>query len=582
MFFFPLIALWSIHYKQVIISNPLKEISYAKEIYNIKKIIICSIPIYIVACLTIFQNDSFLFQDQHPDFLFYVDFADGILKTGNENIFRESNVFFPELFSGCSPYHYFELWLNVIVNEVFGYSSLVSLCVVTYPILQVVCLIGVIELLGKQLKFRYLLVISFLFLFIEPIYFSFYETNELLKYYSGYVYTSVNLGAGRKLAPVLIFLILFLKLFLENYKKESFYVLAALPVVSVGTLPGIEMGLFCYILLLAIRERSLAKYIHLLMFIAIFSISYLLFYKINTIEILKSEIEGKNIISVVLREGLNWTIFKSFIFKFVFPFVRLLVYTLPYFLLLLLGTKKSDIVSHYKSETFEFSLLTFFILLSGAFSVSLAYELTDSGQLLCNLIPILTLWFIMIFSKWLSDKRKYVFLFILFLLNIYNAQFNYFQGRVNTEFFTKKYRQNLSDSFKHACVEEVQKIKKPRVAYLYENSKMAIEPRFELYYSPALFLEFSNENPESVCINNPKYINKSDKPEYFSFLWPLYIYSLDKKEMEYPELVEGFCKTYDFDFLLLEGNEVPPFLNGEIQLLEKDRATEYSFYKFIK
>ena len=190
--------------------------------------------------------------------------------------------------SGVSPYHYFELWLNGMISWMFNISNLKGIMLLTFPLLQTTAAIGIFELIKKHSvnqKNNFFLYLTFLIalIFIQPIYFWFYDHYELLKYHQGMVNSSI-FSFGRKYGAIFIFSILALDFFIDGKQKLGVISITALSILSIGILPGITFGIpiACAVLFFWNKKNNdLLKWAFIPL---ILGITILLFYKIFTVE----------------------------------------------------------------------------------------------------------------------------------------------------------------------------------------------------------------------------------------------------------------------------------------------------------
>lgn len=560
---------------KIIINNPFKRIDSQKELKSLLKLYAAALPLFIVASITFFQYDIFPYQMQHHDFFAYSKYGQGIFESGNENYFRESNILFPEKFNGLNPYHYFEIWLNIFLGNLFNVSYIKSLLLISFPLLQLSCLFGIIELIKsiahKKYKFIILLFFAFILIFIEPIYFEFYNNHELLKYHAGFCNTS-PLSFGRKYAAIFMFTILFFLLYSNKNKKEGFILLSSLPVLSIGLLPGICLGSALYFLLNILTKKNY-KYLFYLIYTIFFSSTILVFYKLNIIEFTQDVISEKNFISCILRDGGSIILLKKFTFLIIFPLLRTLLFLSPYLLILLFLLRKS-----LRPIDTELIKLIVLIIISGAIGAGLAFELPDSGQLITNCIPFLNILILYLFIKTLNISNIYPIVILLTLICSYNAINNYFYIKEMNNHYSN-YNYDYDNKFLNNCLEEIEETNDPLIGYIYNEKFSNIYPLLELYKSPGIPFEFSNNNPISICLNNPVNIDNSGYGSLYKKMWPFYIFSLKNNSLEYNELLTKFIKEFNVDYLLIQGLTIPSEIDQKLILLEHDKNSNFIFYK---
>ena len=108
--------------------------------------------------------DFFEFDLRYPwyDTCNYADLARGINETSIESI---KSTFF--LFSSdysIDLYHYFDLWITIIIHKITSHNFLTSITLVTYPLLMSIFFTGVLQILGSFYYNKY----TYLLLFLVP------------------------------------------------------------------------------------------------------------------------------------------------------------------------------------------------------------------------------------------------------------------------------------------------------------------------------------------------------------------------------------------------------------------------------
>ncbi|HKR06961.1 MAG TPA: hypothetical protein VJY62_20155, partial [Bacteroidia bacterium] len=196
------------------------------------------------------SDQPFPFAVPHFDHTDYSTISQFLNLTGQENAFRESNLY-DDIFKGLIPYHYFELWLNAAVAKCFGllYSS--SLLLVIYPLFYFLFYIGVNALwegFGKITFYKK--IFSFLFLFSGAFCFPFYEKLPFVnQYFWGLVVKSYPIEfLAKKMICIYVFAIPAFLCMKRKYFSTGFLFLLCIPVVFAAAAPGIFVGSFVFIL----------------------------------------------------------------------------------------------------------------------------------------------------------------------------------------------------------------------------------------------------------------------------------------------------------------------------------------------
>ncbi len=574
----PIVSLIYIHRSSFNLANPLPHINVRAELFEILKLAVIAIPLFIFAAIPFFKMGEFMFEPQHFDFKVYSTISQSFWQAGNENYFGESNMFFPDKFQGLNPYHYFEIYVNTIVGTLFRTSYLNSLILIAFPLLQLVCIVGIIELLNtvldKKRSIVWLAFMAFVLILVQPIFNDFYNKIELFNYSTGITNASI-IGFGRKYSPVFMFSILFLLEYGRNNRKTAFIILSMLPLLSIGLLPGVTLGLIIFFGYKFLTTKDM-QYAFGICYICGLSFLILFFYKINAIPFTESLVSEENFIQIILSEGVSITLLKQFFFKMAFPFIRVAAFTSPY-LILIFALYKIYHLNVSKRDK-DLVILTILILLSGALGAGIAYNLPDAGQLLINCLPLMNLILIYFLIKSGLKHSSLFLVAFLVLASAYNVKNNYDYILFKNMSNENRFHHNLSDAFMNECVNEIKNIPTPKIAYLYNDPNIQINPRIERFKNPGLFFSFSNSNPLVTCINDPASIDTRRLGGYFKYMWPLYIYGEDH-DMPHDDLMLDFVRNFDIRYLLMEGPNVPAPLSLYTKSLYSDSISSYSFHQ---
>lgn len=517
----------------------------------------------------VFDNDLLFYVNQHPDYYWYAQYSAG-LAAGNENYLGNSNLILLSEYKGLNPYHYFELWLNFIIAKFRSTSNLLTLLLVTYPLLQTVALMGIYNIAKKLINIKHPTIIvfclSFLIIYAAPLYFSFYENTELLKYSSGICHTS-PMNFGKKYSPIYIFSFVALFLLSTKNTKESLIVLAFIPLLSIGTLPAIAMGLFIYFFIQYILTKKKNNIIYSLLSV-LPSVIILIFYKWNTIHLAENIVNAENLLSHINNYGGSIVLFKNVVFRTIFPIFRVLILFSPFSIICLIYFRKNK--NRIDQQLLIFSGI---LILCGAITSTIAFNLPDSGQLLYNIIPIVNCIIIFIVIKSLNYTSKLAYL-IIFLLCVYNFSIEskyLFQQQKQYEKGTIQF----TDKFKRGILNELSSSKNPKIAYLYESDSLYLNYDFELSQSPLLFTSFIKSDPIYICINTP-----SNKLNYSMSLYNSFFYFRSKKlSYKEKEIKSQFLSKLSFTHLLLPKNKTADDFNVNLTLKFIDDSTGYKFYR---
>ncbi len=406
--------------KKMIFIAPLK-----KELNQNILFTLLIIPIILIQFLLNFDLSTLTPYLPSDDILFYSGLSNSIIQFGNENRYEALNSLYPHLFSGISPYHFYEIWFTSLIGFISGYGYTFILQFVVYPYLVWLFVLGIlsaIEHLVKQLQLKHY-ILTFLLLLIGPIYFSVYEVlfhdgeffPTTVFTISGFVKQTLPFSYyGQKHLPVYIFSILsFLFLIKEKY-KSSLVTGLFIAVCSFGPILGV-FGAFGLLLLFQKNFKTKENFILLSIFsITLFSFIVILKMGIN------NEISEKTIYFSNFLKYLN---FKGEILRIAAKIVGPIIwFSILYFPLILL-------IFIFRKRIFnnpELKILYMFLLFSfgiGSFAISLVQGM-NSDQFLTNLIPIFNVIIIItLIYLFQSESVKKIVQFCIFTFALINGCF---------------------------------------------------------------------------------------------------------------------------------------------------------------
>jgi hypothetical protein len=174
----------------------------------------------------------------------------------------------PEVFHKVSltPYHYFELWLNALLSEFSGITSLISLKLITIPLLQSIVFFGYIEFLKPynigKLQYWLFALLATLFSGFQPWFYKFIPLlSESDTFLIGFF--------TPKVLCIIIFIQAILILYTKNKKDHAVLVLSCLPMVSIATAPGILIGSCCFLVIGMLVNHKKVNKLWLVLFVGI-------------------------------------------------------------------------------------------------------------------------------------------------------------------------------------------------------------------------------------------------------------------------------------------------------------------------
>ena len=144
---FLLILIYFIYEKQLSFKNVnLKSLFYfpskKKILFFSTSIFLPGILFFIWEAFFTFKVGTFNFAISPADFQHYSEISTALSESGEENIFGMKNLLMDD-FLGNTPYHYFELWFNNGVSNLFSSINILTLMVVTYPVFYWITYIGI-------------------------------------------------------------------------------------------------------------------------------------------------------------------------------------------------------------------------------------------------------------------------------------------------------------------------------------------------------------------------------------------------------------------------------------------------------
>jgi hypothetical protein len=171
------------------------------------------------------------------DFVYYADVSHYIKVTGEENFYASANIMSTD-YSGATPYHYFELWLNDLAARCFVSNPLSTLLLVIFPVFFVTLYAGIMAIMEiYKTVTASMMVLAFLLMFCSGVFLSAYYHHSFL--YQSFAYAAIPLFYFRKLSIYMIFFVA--ALLALHYKKPLlfFFSLLSLPLTSSDTMFGI-------------------------------------------------------------------------------------------------------------------------------------------------------------------------------------------------------------------------------------------------------------------------------------------------------------------------------------------------------
>lgn len=214
----------------------------------ILNLLVISFAVFGLEAFFLFKDGSFFHVLPHHDMVVYGHVSKSLVLTGQENTFTVAN-FLSEESRGLSPYHYFELWLNAGISELFSISTIVSLQFITYPILYFISALGMLSLAEYVMPLNIIRKIIAVFLLVcGGLYFNFYQNIPLIGESYIYVINPVS-SIYRKLISFYPFVILFVLFFLEKRYYMALTIFISIPIVSISAFFAVYGGTILFLII---------------------------------------------------------------------------------------------------------------------------------------------------------------------------------------------------------------------------------------------------------------------------------------------------------------------------------------------
>jgi len=326
------------------------------------------------------------------DKIYYSNISQMLSLTGQENRCVTQNLL-NSVYHGTEPYHYFELWLNALFSTQFKSLNFVSLYLLTYPVTNFLILLGLFAL--AEMITRVSIPVLFttgLFVFVGGLYFGniFIQSPYLVSFGE----STLEFGGEKYAIPLLLGICCFL-FYARGYTLLGLTVLLLIPVVSVGTLPGLAGGLALFLLLsFLFRKLSLPEFLRIGAYLLSLILFILFFYRRYGIN-LHTPYLKQNAFYYSDLDGFSFRSVKIYAIELAYriydiPFRSLILY-LPFILMSALAVFRNKTGFHVKGLLFLILSVYFCSLLSfGTF-----YKFFDSFQFFTNNLILLNLFLIL-------------------------------------------------------------------------------------------------------------------------------------------------------------------------------------------
>jgi hypothetical protein len=553
IFVIPLIV-YLCYLNQVNLIKPSLNLSFTTSLFsNFLISILVIFPFFLLEFVFLVDHYEFHFITPYYDLRFYADLSSSLFEFGRENKSFHLNKMFPTQNSGVIPYHYFELWLNGFFSMLFKTSPIKTLMLITYPLLKAGVFIGVLSLISikQSIKLKQI-IFAVLLIFIAGIYLPFFDDYLLTKYHSSITQSGI-FAFQRKLLPLYFVGIVSLCFFFKNNYKSSIISILFFAIFSIGTAPAmLSLSFLCALYLI-----YKTKIYQIAIFIFLFSISlFVFFYVFSPSDPTNIELFDY-LVPKLINEPFDILILKSLIFKFVFPFIRIIICYGPYPLflaILVLRFKKIN-----KPELKTFFIIAFLICVLGSIFSTLMTGHMDASQLLYNNLPffncILISVFIVLFQYKETIKWIFIFLGVTSIFNFYNTYYLITSHEYPSE-------KNHAVKFKKECIKELElNGRKEIVGFSLNDWTYSFGGLNAIYQRNFGFLQLSAQGAYPCDINPFRFkkigenfskvdINFAENYEIFKFK------KLNKLELSEQDLQLKFISDYNIHYLYIQNNSV--------------------------
>lgn len=557
-------------------------------LFKSSTLLVYLLPIYFIQVFLHFSFKENTFYVISDDIYDYASTSYQLVHYGYENRNSILANFYPDLFKGIQPYHYYELWLNGIFTK-FTYGSYVyTLLFVTYPFLiwlLVLVFLSFIEYFQIK-KYKNLFVL--LFFTVGPVYFSVYLSyfndgnffNSAVFPIIGFVKQTLPYAYfGQKHLPVYILSGLLLLGILKNNLRVIFFAFTTLIISSVGVFPGLFSAFFIFSVYCYFKKRKVFNFlvpIYLFVFIYLGVIHFFGF------EVSK-EMSAKTSYLPHFLKHLNW---KGEILrvleKLFFPAVWFLILYLPYLLVLWFTKNKLNNT---------FLPLKWFVVFSyvGGVSITVFLYGINSDQFITNMLPIYNLIFILfliatyVHLNFTSRIKKRLVMFCgVAALGLVNC------NQVSTFHFQSGFKGVNSNRYAPSAQKELlvslQKHPTKYIAYLLSDSILKTTPPVIQYpYLPAKFCMERNYF-NFVDINFPfynyRYNTSSDVFSPKNQLKYFIKKNITKQNMQFESYQLAFLKKFNFKWIFCAKNAfIPTYLLPFIKQKIVDPKSGEHYYR---
>lgn len=190
----------------------------------------------------------------HHDLFYYADISYYL------NIFKQEKIniginVFESTTLGCSPYHYAELWLNAILNNIPNRVSADNMVLVTYPYLLFLVFLGLLALSEETKNSYQIPLFAFIILFAFGFIPDFLQKIPGLQAINYLIFYPMNFSSVKALPICIGYLFFFLMLNGKDLSRSSIFYLSFIPFLSITALPVIYGGSILFSLIMWVKGK---------------------------------------------------------------------------------------------------------------------------------------------------------------------------------------------------------------------------------------------------------------------------------------------------------------------------------------
>ena len=531
---------------------------------------------FIWEALFVFKPGAFNFISSPADFQHYSEISTALSRSGQENIFGLKNLLMDD-FLGNTPYHYFELWFNNGITNIFNTINVVTLMTVTYPVFYWLAYIGICAIWESYNKITiFQKVMSILFVGMGGVFFLFYKHIPYLG--AGQLLCTVPIDTYyRKFIAYYPFVITSWLFFRYNKINLALISILCLPIISIGSFPGIIASIVLYVLF-EDKIRKNLKCNKTLLYVCI-----LAFFMAGFYMLMPRPIIMVNNLSIIF--SLNyWTqlsTYKTVFNIYVLTTSQVIFYYSPFLILIYFFTKnKIDLIKQGPSSFMFF----IFLYISSLSSWSFLHATGNARQFFSNGVSvILIVWIIAYLIKLVIDTKSnkvlVICISILLSANVFHSLENNYKTKLNFQ----------DDEYLKAISLKINEIEDDviygAIIFSPEETETITQRRdkaFHIYPLAHYTNYFKKEiDVQNLSVYDALPLKDKSKEERFKHLieiTPFYRFVEKQKKMKKFDNIEisqlNFIKKFKLKFIILRrGVKYPIYLHYMIKEVLTDKKS---------